>query len=76
MEAHGRSRLYEELTQGVAADSEVLALLDELPPDKRQPNLLLATVRLADVQPDYSAFRTVVLDRRDEVIATILVRRT
>jgi len=76
-EAHGRSRLYEELTQGVAADSEVLALLDELPPDKRQPNLLLATVRyLADVQPDYSAFRTVVLDRRDEVIATIMVRRT
>ncbi len=55
----------------------MLALLDELPPDKRQPNLLLATVRyLADVQPDYSAFRTVVLDRRDEVIATILVRRT
>ena len=54
----------------------MLALLDELPPDKRQPNLLLATVRLADVQPDYSAFRTVVLDRRDEVIATILARRT
>lgn len=55
--------LYEELTKGVAADPEVLALLDEPPPDNRQPNLLLATVRyLVESQPDYSAFRTAGLE--------------
>ncbi|GLZ45889.1 hypothetical protein Acsp06_20740 [Actinomycetospora sp. NBRC 106375] len=76
-EARGRSPLYEALTLGVADDPSLQAFLDELPPGKRQPNLLLATVRfLAGVQPDYAAFRDVVLDRRDEVAATMLARRT
>jgi hypothetical protein len=76
-EAEGRSPLYQELTLGVADDHEVLTLLERLPPGKRQPNLLLATVRhLAGVQPDYPAFRDVVLGRRDEVTATMLARRT
>ncbi|MBV9417273.1 MAG: DUF2332 family protein [Solirubrobacterales bacterium] len=44
-EAYGRSPLYEELAGGVAGDRAVLGVLAELPPDKRQPNLLFASVR-------------------------------
>jgi hypothetical protein len=76
-EARSRSSLYEELALGVADDPDLVSLLEELPPAKRQPNLLLATVRfLAGVQPDYAAFRAVVLGRRDEVATTMLARRT
>jgi hypothetical protein len=76
-EARGRSPLYEQLANGVADDRELLAFLAGLPQEKRQPNLLLAAVRyLAGVQPGYEAFRGVVLDRRAEVAATMLVRRT
>jgi hypothetical protein len=77
MEATGRSALYAELAEGVAGDPELLAFLDELPREKRQPNLLLAAVRyLAGVQPGYGAFRAAALDRLDEVAATMLARRT
>jgi hypothetical protein len=76
-EARGRSPLYEQLANGVAGDPELLAFLADLPAEKRQPNLLLAAVRyLAGVQPGYAAFRAVVLDRRAEVAATMLARRT
>jgi Uncharacterized protein conserved in bacteria (DUF2332) len=76
-EARGRSALYEQLAGGVVDDPELLAFLAGLPQEKRQPNLLLAAVRyLAGVQPGYDAFRAVVLDRRDEVAATMLVRHT
>lgn len=76
-EAHARSPLYEQLTLGVAEDREVLGFLEELPPGKRQPNLLLASVRyLAGVPADYPALREVVLGRRDEVAATMRARRT
>ena len=76
-EARGRSPLYEQLAGGVADDPELVAFLADLQQEKRQPNLLLAAVRyLAGVQRAYDAFRAVVLDRRDEVAATILARRT
>lgn len=76
-EVRGRSPLYERLAAGVAEDPEVLALLERLPPPKRQPNLLFAVVAfLAGVQPDYDAFRAVVLDRAEEVLATLVARRT
>lgn len=76
-EARGRSPLYEQLAGGVADDPELLAFLADLPQEKRQPNLLLAAVRyLAGLQPGYDTFRAVVLDRRNEVAATILARRT
>jgi hypothetical protein len=77
LEAKGRSPLYVHLAGGVAGDGELLAFLDDLPREKRQPNLLLAAVRyLAGLQLSYAAFRAVVLDRRDEVAATMLARRT
>jgi len=77
LEARGRSALYAELATAVADDPALLAFLEGLPPDKRQPNLLFAAVRyLAGLQPGYDAFRVTVLHRRDEVAAIMLARRT
>jgi hypothetical protein len=44
-EAHGVSPTYERLSLAVSRDADVLALLDALPPMKRQPNLLFGVVR-------------------------------
>jgi hypothetical protein len=44
-EARGVSATYERLSLAVARDEEVLALVDTLPPAKRQPNLLFGVVR-------------------------------
>jgi hypothetical protein len=44
-EARGRSALYEELASRVTADDELINFLLTLPPEKRQPNLLLAAAR-------------------------------
>ncbi|WP_433219497.1 DUF2332 domain-containing protein [Dactylosporangium sp. CS-047395] len=75
--ARGSSPLYEELALGVAADPEMLALLDGLPPAKRQPNLLLAAARLVGGVPSsYGQLRETVFGRRDEVVAAMLARRT
>jgi hypothetical protein len=46
LEARGVSPAYERLALAVAHDDEVLALVDTLPPGKRQPNLLFGVVRL------------------------------
>ncbi len=73
----GVSPSYEQLCLGVADDAELIAHLDRLPAAKRQPNLLLATVRFLDGPVDgYGAFRAFVLSNWDEVSATLLVRRT
>lgn len=76
VEAHGRSPLYESLSEGVAGDPEILALLDSMPMVKRQPNLVFAVVRfLYGTKVDYPTFRAAVLDHRDEVTAHLMARR-
>ena len=76
-EAHGKSALYERLCEGVAEDPEMLDFLAQQPPAKRQPNLLLASVRvLFGLQNSYRAFRSVVLEHRDEVASMLRARRT
>ncbi|MFG2055071.1 DUF2332 domain-containing protein [Micromonospora sp. NPDC048930] len=45
-EARGVSPAYERLSLAVSCDGELLALIDGLPPARRQPNLLFAVVRL------------------------------
>ena len=47
-EVHGISPIYESLCRAVAADPAVCQLISDLPVAKRQPNLLLAVVRLLD----------------------------
>ncbi|BCJ46158.1 hypothetical protein GCM10010168_51070 [Actinoplanes ianthinogenes] len=44
-EAAGESPAYEDLAVAVSRDRRVLALLDTLPPAKRQPNLLFAVLQ-------------------------------
>lgn len=40
-EARGRSAAYEQLAESVADDAAVASFVASLPPDKRQPNLLV-----------------------------------
>ena len=62
---------------GVAGDPEVLALIDTLPPGKRQPNLVLAAARWHGARPGpYAALRDVLTGRWDDVRATVLARAT
>ena len=76
-EAQGHSALYEALALGVAGDPTVLALLAELPPDKQQPNLLFAAVRIVCGTPaDFPAFRAGLLSRTADVVAAIMAHRT
>jgi hypothetical protein len=74
----GRSALYTEITGAVADDRELLEILCELPPPKRQPNLLLAAVRhlYGDFARDYPQFRERFFDRRDEALEIIRTHRT
>lgn len=74
----GRSALYTELTRQVADDRELLAILCELEPPKRQPNLLLAAVRYlyGDFARDWPQFRERFFERRDEALQLIRTHRT
>jgi len=58
LEARGQSDVYEQWALGVAADPEVLALIDELPRLRRQPNLIFACARLCGApEGPYPSFR-------------------
>lgn len=75
-EAH-RSALYAELGAGLAGDRELLEWLEALPVGKRQPNLVFASYRLVAGTPSgWAEFETTLKDRRDEVEAVMLERRT
>jgi hypothetical protein len=77
-ETAGRSALYTELTRQLAGDRELLAIMCELEPAKRQPNLLLAAVRhlYGDFARDGPQFRERFFERRDEVLEIIRTHRT
>lgn len=76
-EARDRSLLYQELALGIAGDREILDVLLELPQPKQQPNLILAAVRHLCGTPDgWAQFRGWFLERRNEVVAEMLARRT
>jgi len=77
LEAHGESDCYEAWALGVARDPQLLNLLDDLPPGKRQPNLLFAAARYLGVPPtDFVEFRATLLARWPTVRTTMLERRT
>jgi hypothetical protein len=76
-EARGRSPLYEELTQGVAADQEIIEFLLTLPREKRQPNLLLAALRhVCGIPADWPDFRRKLAGNRDAIRSVMLTRST
>ncbi|MFG1750209.1 DUF2332 family protein [Streptosporangium sandarakinum] len=76
-EVRGRSPAYEALARGIASDARLLALIDGLPHVKRQPNLLLASVRfLGGPSADFPAFRQWTVRHWQRVRETMLTRRT
>jgi hypothetical protein len=75
-EARGWSPTYEDWSLGVATDPDLIALIDELPKPKRQPNLLFAAARYVGVPAGpYADVREAVLDRWPEIRAIILEKR-
>ncbi|TDV47835.1 DUF2332 domain-containing protein [Actinophytocola oryzae] len=77
LETRATSPCYEEWSLGVADDVELIALLDELPEPKRQPNLLFAAARYLGVPAGpFAGFRRAVLERWPEVAAVMLAKRT
>ncbi|MEU8406744.1 DUF2332 domain-containing protein [Micromonospora sp. NPDC048842] len=76
-EARGVSPTYERLSQAVARDDDLLALLDGLPPTKRQPNLLFGVVRwLGGPVDDPVTFHDFVVTHWPAVEAELLIRAT
>ncbi|MBY8871145.1 DUF2332 domain-containing protein [Micromonospora sp. PLK6-60] len=76
-EARGVSPAYERLALAVSRDAEVLALLDELPAARRQPNLLFGVVRLlGGPVDDPAAFRDWAVANWPAVAAQLRVRAT
>ena len=76
-EVRGRSPLYETLALGVAGDGDALAFLLTLPAEKRQPNLLLASVRhLSGTATDWLHFRRALLANADAVRSLMLTGST
>ena len=76
-EARGVSPAYERLARAVSRDEDVLALVDTLPPAKRQPNLLFAVVRmLGGPVTDPDAFRAYTRAHWPAIAAQTRVRST
>lgn len=77
-EARGESPCLEEWALGIADDESLLALIDQLPESKRQPNLVLAATRFAGIAPtsfahfhhqfvlEWPKIRRIVLERRTQ----------
>lgn len=80
-EAQGESECYRLWALGVAADTEVRALIAELPEDRRQPNLVFAAARATGAAPttnagSYEQFRASLIGRWPAVRAMARHRRT
>ncbi len=76
--AHGESPCFEAWALGVADDDEVQAWLTELPPVKRQPNLVFAAARWHGVKAPgpYADLRAALLGDDGAIRDTILSRST
>lgn len=77
VESRGMSTTYERWALGVADDPATLMLIDQLPPAKRQPNLVFAAARLQGVPVGpYHVFRDWLRTHWLEVQATALAHST
>lgn len=76
-DARGASPLYEEWALAIAEDAEVLGLLDGLPQQKRQPNLVLGVARLLGApEAPWAQFRAWLVDTWPEVAREASARST
>lgn len=71
------SATYESWARGIAGDPELVALIDELPSPKRQPNLVFSAARFQGVPTaPYRVFRDWLREHWVEVRATALTHAT
>lgn len=76
-EARGESECYEAWALGVSTDRELLALIDDLPEHKRQPNLIFAAARLRGApERGFAEFRDWLLANWAQVREVALTHRT
>ena len=77
-DARGESPCFTAWASGVAADPEVLTWVSELPPVKRQPNIVFAAARWHGVPAPgpYAGLRAALLDDDGSIRATIMARST
>ncbi|UFS96279.1 DUF2332 domain-containing protein [Nocardia huaxiensis] len=67
-EVRGYSPCYERWALGIASDAELLALIDELPYRKRQPNLVFGAARYLGVSPSaFDEFKDFVIARWPDI---------
>lgn len=77
VEARGMSATYEAWAAGVADDPQTAALIDGLPPEKRQPNLVFSSARFHGAPPsDYADFARWLDEHWPEVESTSLTHAT
>ena len=77
LEARGQSAIYEQWALGVADDPALITLIEELPLQKRQPNLVFACARLLGApERDYPAFRRWLMPNWSAVVSEALARST
>jgi hypothetical protein len=77
VEARGNSAIYEEWAAGVAADPQFIGLLNYLPLQKRQPNLIFACSRLLGApEGPYGPYREWMLKNSVAVAREALQRST
>ena len=71
-DARGASPLYEEWALALADDPEVLGLLEQLPLQKRQPNLVFGVARLLGApEASWLSVRTWLLENWSDVKSTL-----
>lgn len=76
-EARRHSDIYEQWALAVADDAETCALIEHLPLDKRQPNIVFACARLLGAEPGpYENLRRVLHERWHELAEQVARRST
>lgn len=76
-EVAAESPAYAAMAEAVASDEHMLAFLEDLPAHKRQPNLLFAATRyLLGTYADHTTLRQTLDERRAELAAIMLEKRT
>lgn len=77
-EAEGHSPCYEQWAKGVASCQHIVSLLDQLPPEKRQPNLIFGVARFLGMSAPapFPLFRDWLMENWNPVREEIRKRRT
>jgi len=76
-EVRGRCSLFEDLALRIADDPELIAVISRLPENKRQPNLILASLRkLLGRVPTFNEVRAVIFDDLHRLTEVVLSHST